>query len=264
MVLFLFLHFLFIKDSARILTLNVNSLRDVNKRLSLLQWMSHFTADFVALQETHASPCQDCSSLFSPYGYSVVSSPGSEHSCGVALLFRHRFTLTKSVADKRGRFIMAEFKLDEVSFRLACIYARNWNPYKKAFFDFVTDSVAPAISTLTLGEFNAVFDRSLDRRGPNPLDESRESSNTLCSLFDVGCVADIWRHLHPALSSFTWMKPDGSLASRIDLIECPFPWIQHVSECVILPCLYSDHSVVSPKRKFVSGSRTKAHKHLQG
>ena len=165
--------------------------------------MSHFSADFVALQETHASSCQDCSSWFSPYGYSVVSSPGSAHSCGVALLFRHRFVLTKSVADKRGRFIMAEFKLDEVSFRLACIYAPNRNPDKKAFFDFVSDSVDPAIPTLILGDFNAVFDRSLDRRGPNPLDDSRESSSALCSLFDDCCMVDIWRHLHPALSSFT-------------------------------------------------------------
>ena len=103
--------------------------------------MSHFSADFV---ETHASSCQDCCSWVSPYSYSVVSSPGSAHSCGVAPLFRLHFALTKSVAYKTGRFIMAEFKLDEVSIRLACIYAPNWNQDKKVC-DFVSDLVDPAI-----------------------------------------------------------------------------------------------------------------------
>ena len=32
---------------------------------------------------------------------------------------------------------------------------------------------------------------------------------------------DVWRHLHPDLRAFTWLKPDGSLSSRIDLIGFP-------------------------------------------
>ena len=200
--------------------------------------MSRFSADFVALQKTHAYSCQDCTSWFSPYGYYVVSSPGYAHSCGDALLFRPDFTLTKTVADKKGRFIFAEFKLDvEVSFMLACIYAPNWNPDNKAVYDFISDSVDPAIPTLVLGSFNAVFDRILDRRGPNSLDDPRESSNALRSLFDDCRMVDIWRHLHPSPSRFTWMRPDVSMASRIDLIVCLFLSVHYVSECVILPCL---------------------------
>ena len=34
---------------------------------------------------------------------------------------------------------------------LACIYAPNWNPDKKAFCDFISDSVDPAIPTLVWG-----------------------------------------------------------------------------------------------------------------
>ena len=32
---------------------------------------------------------------------------------------------------------------------------------------------------------------------------------------------DLWRHLHPDLRSYTWLKHDGSLSSHIDLIGFP-------------------------------------------
>ena len=62
-------------------SLNVNGLRDVNKRMSFLQWLSHLSLDFVCLQEAHAVSHAECSSWFSPFGYQVVASLGSSHSC---------------------------------------------------------------------------------------------------------------------------------------------------------------------------------------
>ena len=35
------------------------------------------------------------------------------------------------------------------------------------------------------------------------------------------CVLDVWRHLHPYLRSYTWLKHDASLSSQIDLIGFP-------------------------------------------
>ena len=40
------------------------------------------------------------------------------------------------------------------------------------------------------------------------------------------------------------MRADGLLASRIDIIGCPFLWLHCVTSCSILPCPYSDHSAV--------------------
>ena len=119
---------------------------------------------------------------------------------------------------KRGRFVLAEFLFNGVSFHFACLFAPNRNPDRDDFFRFVIDKVDPAIPTVVAGDLNAVFDRSLDRRG----------FRLLRTLFDDCCIVDTWNHVHPLAPGLKWMKPDGSLASRIDLIGCPISWLHHV------------------------------------
>lgn len=75
------------------ITLNVNGLRDPNKRMALLQWLSHLSLDFVCLQETHVLSAVECTNWFSSYGYSTVTSPGSNHLCGSVILYRPRYSL---------------------------------------------------------------------------------------------------------------------------------------------------------------------------
>ena len=75
-------------------------------------------------------------------------------------------------------------------------------------------------------------------------DTSRESSLALRDLFHDCCVIDIWRSLHPSTVAFTWLKPDATLSSRIDLIGCPHSWLHLVDCCNILSCPFSDHSAV--------------------
>ena len=139
---------------------------------------------------------------------------------------------------------MDEFKHHETSFRLACGYAPNRNPDRDEFFAEVSTSIGPSVPTVISGDFNAVFNRSLDRRGSNVYDTSRESCSTLSSLFSDCCVADIWRILHPNIPGFSWSRSDGLLSSRIDIIGCPYPWLHHVTSCDLIPCPYSDHCAV--------------------
>jgi len=60
-----------------------------------------------------------------------------------------------------------------------------------SFYESVSDKVDPSVPTLLVGGFNSVFDRSLDRRGSNPSDSSRESSVRLRALFYACCIVDI-------------------------------------------------------------------------
>lgn len=138
---------------------------------------------------------------------------------------------------------MAEFTYQGTSFRLACVYAPNRNPERDGFFATIESFIDPAVPTLVCGDFNAVFDRGLDRSSTTS-DPSRESCDTLLSLFRQCCIVDIWRVLQPLTTAFTWSRPDGTLSSRIDYIGCPYPWIHRVSFCDILPCPFSDHSSV--------------------
>lgn len=221
----------------------MNGLCDLNKRMSFCQWLSHLEVDFVCVQELHIATCVECDSWFSASGFSVVASPGTLHSCGSAVLYRPSFSLTKSCIDSGGRFVLAHFNRDDVTFGVACAYAPNRNPDRNDFLD-CSGQIDIAIPIVICGDFNCVFDRSLDRRGSVVSDTSRESTTALKGLFTECCVYDVWRSLHPSSSVFTWLRPDGSVSSRIDLIGCPLSWSHRVDTCDIISCPYSDHSAV--------------------
>ena len=86
------------------------------------------------------------------------------------------------------------------------------------FFAHVTDILDPGTPSILAGDFNTVFNRSLDRCGSVVVDTSRESPAALARLFKEVCCEDIWRYLHPSSSGFTW----SSFSSRIDLIGMSF------------------------------------------
>ena len=121
------------------------------------------------------------------------------------------------------------------------MYAPNRNPVRNSFLEFVSDSIDLHVAVLLAGDFNTVFDRSLDRRGSLVGDTSRESTVGLSHLFDSTCCVDIWRYLHPSASGFSWCQPDGLVSSRIDLIGCPYSWVASVCACDLIPCPFSHH-----------------------
>lgn len=229
-----------------VISLNANGLRDVDKRRGLVQWLGSLPSpvDVICLQEAHCLSEVECRSWFQFSGLTCLVSPGSVHSCGCIMLFRSTLNFVRSWFDDAGRYIQAEFTFQDSCFRVLCVYAPNRNPTRDLFLDQLGDLVDPAVPTILCGDFNTVFDRSLDRAGSVIDDVSRESTLALTRLFESCCVVDIWRCLHPAVSAFTWSRWDGSLSSRIDLVGCPYPWIASVQACDILPCPFSDHCAV--------------------
>ena len=143
-------------------------------------------------------------------------------------------------SDTGGRYLHCEFSLCHKPFRICCLYAPNCNPDHGQFLD-VSHKIDPSVPTLLVGVFNTVFDRSKGHRGSNSLDDSRESSVRLAAFFEACCVVDIWWYMHPDSSAFTWTRPDGSVASRIDLCGVPYVWVPSVSYCDIVPGPFSDH-----------------------
>ena len=119
--------------------------------------------------------------------------------------------------------------------------AANRNPERDLFLTYVADNLDPGIPTVLAGDFNTIFNRSLDRCGSVAGDTSRESTANLTRLFEEACCEDIWRCLHPYSSGLTLSRADGSFSSRIDLIGCPLFWVPSVSVFDIVPCPFSDH-----------------------
>ena len=224
--------------AVQIISLNVNGIRNSDRRSGLLLWLRSLAVvpDVVCLQEAHCVSDVECQSWF--------RSSGSQKSCGCVILFRPSLSLVDVSSDDAGRFVSCEFRLQDKSFRVVSLYAPNRNPARDQFLEQVSSWVDISVPTVLCGDFNTVFDRSLDRAGSDASDTSRESSSALLHLFDACCVIDTWRYFHPSSSGFTWMSSDGSVSSRIDLIGCPYVWVPSVLSCDIVPYPYSDHCAV--------------------
>ena len=130
----------------------------------------------------------ECDSWFRSPGFLSVVSPGSVKSCGCIVLFRPSLSLVQSWADKEGHFLQCEFSYHDQSFRVVSLYAPNRNPARNEFLEQIADELDPSVPTLLCGDFNTVFDRSVDRRGSDSADTWRESSVALKALFESCCV----------------------------------------------------------------------------
>ena len=156
----------------------------------------------MCLQGTHVTDAAEATSWFSSSGFLTVTAPGTAHSRGQVLLYRPSFSFVNSWVELEGRFLMAEFIKRGSFFRIASVYAPTRNPERDKFFTSCLDFADRSVPTILCGDFNAVFDRAKDSRGSDPAVTVRESFVSLG-------YSDVWRHLHPDLHAYTWLKPDG-------------------------------------------------------
>lgn len=162
----------------------------------------------------------------------------------MAVLFKPSFSLLENVSDSSGRFVRARLSRADAVFDVVSLYAPNLRSDRLSFFPSLLPLLDPGVPTLLSGDFNSVMDPGRDRR--STADHSvTDTPEALVSLFgDLSCI-DVWRSCHPTQQAFTWLRPDGTHASRIDLVGCPVSWLPSVSSCEIFPCPVSDHSAVS-------------------
>ena len=100
-----------------ILTLNIQGLRALSSRQTLISWLNCFSPDIVCLQETHSVSEDEFDSWFAnsntsvqnKYNYQRISSPGRVRSYGVGLIFKPEFEVLNSVGDNAGRFVAVDF-----------------------------------------------------------------------------------------------------------------------------------------------------------
>ena len=85
-----------------LISINVNRLRDGNKRTVLLQFLWCLptppppSPDVVCLQELHCVSEAEVLDWFRSSGFSVLASPGSSRSCGVAIFYKSKLTSVAS------------------------------------------------------------------------------------------------------------------------------------------------------------------------
>ena len=120
-------------NSVEFITLNCQGLRSADHRATLFSWLNCCSVDFLCLQETHSlserefhrwlQEAMDSGILRSRY--QCVSSPGTNRSCGVAIIYRSDYSSSDCVCDTQGRFVAAQFSRDNTTFTLCNVYGPN-------------------------------------------------------------------------------------------------------------------------------------------
>lgn len=130
-------------------------------------------------------------------------------------------------------------------FNVVCLYAPNRNPERIAFFRIMCWEWSIRFRRpFRVGLSIRFFDRGMDRLGSDVVDSPHDSSAPWVSLFHVCGVVYVWRSLHPSDRSFSWVRPNGSVASRVDFIGVPVHWLPPMNFCEICPCSYSAQCAV--------------------
>ena len=177
--------------------------------------------------------------------YKCLSSPGSIRSCGVAILYRSHFTSTSCSRDQAGRLISACFSSDSDTFQLCNVYGPNSSTAGDQFFQSLYPILDPDLPVVLCGDFNTVVDPIRDRRGCNTTSPwSRQWSRTMVELMSTFDLHDVWRRFHPETSAFTWHRPNGQQASRLDMFWICSLLLPFVLAADILPFFRSDHSYI--------------------
>lgn len=239
-----------------VVTLNCQGLRDRNKRSVLFSWLNCCKPDIVCLQETHSISKDEFASWVVAEStahnnlshYSVLSSPGSNRSRGVAILFKPFFTVDHDASDADGRLQIATFTMTSCassSFQVACLYGPNQKVPGEQFFASLHPQLDAALPLIVCGDFNTVVDPLVDRFGCNPSSHwAYNWPSSLRCLTEHFTLTDIWRDRHPDLHEYTWRRANGSQKSRLDMFWISPDLVETVSEIDILPFFSSDHSSV--------------------
>ena len=134
---------LFMATTMEIVTFDCQGLWSFDHRETLFSWSNCTNVDFLCLQETHSVSQREFSSWLKDAkeanvlskSYDCVSSPGTNRSCGVAIVYKSKFELSTCAIDQKGRFVCGHFSTDHNSFQLCTAYGPNTSKDGGPFFD---------------------------------------------------------------------------------------------------------------------------------
>ena len=152
-------------NSLSLLTLNVNGMRDSQKRSRIFQFCKSLGVDFALLQETHIVNQDEVHTWSFEWGGGLHASFGSTSSCGTVILVSPRWTslVGKVDSDHEGRLVCVTIKHPSGSFLLCNVYAPNRPSDRRDFFITLPSFVPGSAPCILAGDFNCVPDTRFDR-----------------------------------------------------------------------------------------------------
>lgn len=236
----------------KIVSFNVNGIRDYKKRRHIFNHLHHLQADIVLLQETHCD--KKVEKLWkSEWGGSIFFSHGESNARGVAILFGRKFKckVIKMARDLEGRVLAVAVEVNTRKYVLSVLYAPNSD--KPDFFVSAFSLVFSLGIDLKIigGDMNTVLDLEKDILGGRGCSNSK-TWDFLNAFLLENELKDIWRFQHPEdfRSTFIRRKP-VQLLERLDYFFVSSALVQNVRSSDILPMFVSDHAIPVIKIDFI-------------
>ena len=143
----------------------------------------------------------------------MIFSHGSSNQKGVLVAFRYGLEykmLSPEVVDDEGRFIILHIEIQGSPHVLINYYAPNieLNQVKKLQqikSNLQNMSINDNTQFILTGDWNLIFDRSLDAVGGSPTLKFNSLKEIQSLMIDYELL-DIWRARNPPLRQFTWRQ----------------------------------------------------------
>ena len=155
---------------------NVKGIQNSVKRIKLFEYLKSYVTGngFIFLQETH-SCINDEIKWRDEFNGELFFSHGKANSCGVAIGFYGSKTIEQinKISDKSGRILLVEATIDDTVFVLINIYNVHTESEQLETLSELVSIIGKAKDNQSKnivlgGNFNVIFDFSLERLGGNP------------------------------------------------------------------------------------------------
>ena len=236
--------------SFNVITFNCNGLGNKTKRQKVFTYLrDKLKNGFVFLQETHSVENLE-KEWKSHWGGDIFFSHGKSNSTGCAIAFSKNFSvkIISQAKDDNGRLLILEASIDDKKYLLINFYNANTELDQLKVLDLLVSKLDgldfdASCKPIFGGDFNLIFDTTLDASGGNPSLKKRSLTKLMKILQNLDAT-DIFRVRHPLLKHFTFHRKNPVIQRRLDYIFTANTLQEYIGAVKILPSFMSDHSPV--------------------
>ena len=234
----------------KLYSFNVRGIRDKVKRRTIFRHLKKkYPGGIYFLQETHST--NDTEQLWGmEWNGSIYFSHGENDSCGVLILVSPDLELNvlECFKDEGGRFVALRIKSNDEELLICNIYAptRNRVHEQIQFLNYMKDTLCsfnhPNI--ILGGDFNTIFDPSLDKQGGSLENCTNQYTKELIAFSETYDLIDAIRFQHPEKKIFTRIQRTPPVLTRIDHWLISSHLANYLKSTNALPGIKSDHSII--------------------
>ena len=235
-------------SSLTIESLNCRGLRDLKKRMDILDDFKSRKINIIHLQETHLTHA-DLPFLKKIWNCIFIIAGEKRQSLGMITIINSNFEykLHKVEKDKGGRYILCDIELPGIArFLMLNIYGHDYD--KPEFLVKVLNLLEQNIirNWVLCGDWNLVLNQIQDTHNylkhyhPN-------SSKVLLEFIKKYELIDAWRLENLDKKKFTWFRPSPVKAARLDYFLISSAILDILSDCYISFKYRSDHCKIGLK-----------------